>query len=33
MFTDYTCKFPTGELARINPISAADKQNIGKIAE
>lgn len=33
LFKDYTCKFPNSELARINPISAADKQGIGKIAE
>ena len=32
-FKDYTCKFPNGDIARINPISAADKQDIGKIAE
>ena len=33
MFTNYSCNFPNNELARINPISAADKQNIGIIAE
>jgi hypothetical protein len=32
-FTDYKCQFPNGDLARINPVSAADKQGIGKIAE
>ncbi len=32
-FKNYSCQFPNGELARINPISAADKQGIGKIAE
>jgi hypothetical protein len=32
-FKDYSCQFPNGDLARINPISAADKQNIGKIGE
>ena len=33
LFKNYTCKFPNGELARINPISAADKQGIGTVAE
>ena len=33
MFKDYFCKFPNNDLARINPISAANKQGIGKIAE
>jgi hypothetical protein len=32
-FKNYSCQFPNGDLARINPISAADKQGIGKIAE
>lgn len=32
-FTSYSCKFPNGELARINPVNAADKQGIGVIAE
>lgn len=32
-FTDYSCSFPNGELARINPVTAADKQGIGRIAE
>ena len=33
IFTNYVCRFPNGDLARINTISAADKQGIGKIAE
>ena len=33
IFTNYVCRFPNGDLARINSISAADKQGIGKIAE
>ncbi|MFN8260160.1 MAG: Ca2+-dependent phosphoinositide-specific phospholipase C [Chitinophagales bacterium] len=33
IFTNYACRFPNGELARINAISAADKQGIGRIAE
>jgi hypothetical protein len=32
-FTGYKCQFPNGELARINPVNAADRQNIGVIAE
>jgi hypothetical protein len=32
-FTNYSCRFPNGELARINPINAADKQSYGKFAE
>ncbi len=32
-YKPYSCQFPNGDLARINPISAADKQGIGKIAE
>lgn len=32
-YTSYSCQFPNGDLARINPVSAADKQGIGKIAE
>ena len=32
-FKDYQCKFPDNAIARINPVSAADKLNIGKIAE
>ncbi|MFN8284512.1 MAG: Ca2+-dependent phosphoinositide-specific phospholipase C [Chitinophagales bacterium] len=32
-YKPYSCKFPNGDIARINPISAADKQGIGKIAE
>ena len=32
-FKNYSCQFPNSELARINTISAADKQGIGKIAE
>ncbi len=32
-FTNYKCQFPNGDLARINPVSAADKKGIGKIAE
>ena len=32
-YKNYSCQFPNGELARINPISATDKQGIGKIAE
>ncbi len=32
-FKNYSCRFPNNDLARINPISAADKQGIGKIAE
>jgi hypothetical protein len=33
IFTNYSCRFPNGELARINAVSAADKQGIGRIAE
>ncbi len=32
-WTDYSVRFPNGELARINPVSAADKQGIGEIKE
>lgn len=32
-FKNYSCRFPNNDLARINPVSAADKQGIGKIAE
>lgn len=32
-FTNYSCQFPNGDLARINPVNAADKQDFGKIAE
>ncbi len=32
-YKPYSCRFPNNDLARINPISAADKQGIGKIAE
>lgn len=32
-FTNYSCRFPNNDLARINLISAPDKQGIGKIAE
>ena len=32
-FKNYSCKFPDNELARINSVSAADKQTIGKIKE
>lgn len=33
LYKNYSCQFQNGDLARINPISAADKQGIGKIAE
>lgn len=33
IFTNYSCRFPNGELARINAVSAPDKQGIGRIAE
>ncbi len=33
IFTNYSCKFPNNELARINLISAPDKQGAGIIAE
>jgi hypothetical protein len=32
-WTDFQVKFPNGELARINPVSAAGLQNIGVIKE
>ncbi len=32
-WTDFQVRFPNNELARINPISAADKQTIGVIKE
>ena len=32
-YKNYSCKFPNGDIARINPVSAADKQGIGVIAE
>jgi hypothetical protein len=32
-YKNYSCKFPNGDLARINPVSAADKQGIGVILE
>ena len=32
-YKNYSCQFPNGDLARINPVSAADKQGIGKIGE
>lgn len=32
-WTDYKVQFPNGEVARINPVSAADRQNLGKIKE
>ncbi|MDB5226785.1 MAG: hypothetical protein JWN78_978 [Bacteroidota bacterium] len=32
-YKNYMCQFPNGDLARINPVSAADKQGIGVIAE
>jgi hypothetical protein len=32
-WTDFQVRFPNGELARINPVSAADKQGIGEIKE
>lgn len=32
-FSSYKCQFPLGIIARINPISAADKQDIGTFAE
>lgn len=32
-FKNYSCQFPYGDLARINPITAANKQNIGTITE
>lgn len=32
-WTDYQVRFPNHELARINPVSAADKQGIGEIKE
>lgn len=32
-WTDYHVHFPNNELARINPISASDKQGIGEIKE
>ncbi|MCW5908738.1 MAG: hypothetical protein KIS94_12820 [Chitinophagales bacterium] len=32
-WTDYKVQFPNGELARINPVSAAGKLDLGKIKE
>lgn len=32
-FKNYSCRFPNGDLASINPISATDKQGIGKVGE
>ncbi len=32
-FKNYQCRFPDNAIALINPVSAADKVNIGKIAE
>ncbi len=32
-FSNYNCQFPNAALARINPISAADRQGIGIFAE
>lgn len=32
-WTDFRVRFPNGELARINPVSAAAKQNLGTIKE
>lgn len=32
-FTNYKCQFPNGEVARINPVSAAGMLNYGVIAE
>jgi hypothetical protein len=32
-WTDFRVRFPNGELARINPISAADKLNLGILQE
>jgi hypothetical protein len=32
-WTNYQVKFPNGELARINPVSAAEHQNLGRIKE
>lgn len=32
-YKNYSCQFPNGDVARINPISAPDKQGAGKIAE
>ncbi len=32
-WTDFQVRFPNNELARINPVSAADKQGIGEIKE
>jgi hypothetical protein len=32
-YKNYASKFPNGEIARINPVSAADKQGVGVIAE
>ncbi|MDB5226786.1 MAG: hypothetical protein JWN78_979 [Bacteroidota bacterium] len=32
-FKNYFCKFPNSELGRIDPVNAADKQDIGKIVE
>lgn len=32
-FSNYSCQFPNAALARINPISAADRQGIGIFAE
>ncbi len=32
-FKNYSCRFPNGALAKINPVSAPDKQNAGIIAE
>jgi len=32
-YSSYSCQFPNGDIARINPISAVDKQGIGVFAE
>jgi len=32
-WTDFVVRFPNNELARINPVSASDKQGIGEIKE
>lgn len=32
-WTDFTVRFPNNELARINPVNAASKQDLGLIRE
>ncbi len=32
-YTNYSCRFPNNDIARINPVSATGQQGIGKVSE